>query len=128
MEDTRTPGGPTDGAEPPADELERGLADFLEALRVEAGSAKNTLGAYRGDVGRFLAYARERGARRWQDCTLELVVEHLERMRLAGAAEASVARALSAVRMCLRHQVLEGILATDPLALLAGPRLRRSLP
>jgi integrase/recombinase XerD len=109
-------------------ELARGLADFLEALRVEAGLAKNTLAAYRGDVERFLAFARERGVRRWRELAPELLVEHLERLRLGGAAEASVARALSALRMCLRHQVLEGALAADPLAHLEGPRLRRSLP
>jgi integrase/recombinase XerD len=109
-------------------ELARGLADFLEALRVEAGLAKNTLSAYRGDVQRFLAFARARGACRWREIGLELVVEHLERLRLGGAAEASVARALSALRVCLRHQVLEGVLAEDPLARLEGPRLRRSLP
>src|SRR5688572_15353653 len=43
-----------------------GLADFLEALRVEAGLARNTLTAYRGDAARFLAFAAERGARRWE--------------------------------------------------------------
>ena len=109
-------------------ELARGLADFLEALRVEAGLAKNTLSAYRGDVQRFLAFARARGVRRWRELGPELLVEHLERMRLGGAAEASVARALSALRMCLRHQVLEGLLGEDPLARMEGPRLRRSLP
>jgi hypothetical protein len=67
-------------------------------------------------VRRFLDFARARGTRRWRDISLELAVEHLERLRLDRAAEASVARALSAVRMCLRHQVLEGVLDRDPLA------------
>src|SRR5262245_11222269 len=110
------------------DELARGLDDFLEGLRVEAGLAKNTLAAYRGDVRRFLDYSRARGVRRWREITLDLVVEHLERLRQGRAAEASVARALSALRMCLRHQVLGGVLDRDPLARLEGPRLRRSLP
>src|SRR5262245_21951852 len=109
-------------------ELARGLEDFLEALRVEAGLAKNTLSAYRGDVQRFLAFAGERGVRRWRELGPELLVEHLERLRQGGAAEASVARALSALRMCLRHQVLEGVLVEDPLAHMEGPRLLRSLP
>jgi len=109
-------------------ELARGLDDFLEALRVEAGLAKNTLSAYRGDVQRFLAFAGARGVRRWRELDPELMVAHLEGLRLGGAAEASVARALSALRMCLRHQVLEGLLVEDPLAHLEGPHLRRSLP
>ncbi|NOT30177.1 MAG: site-specific integrase, partial [Planctomycetes bacterium] len=92
----------------PDDELRRGREDFLQALRVEAGSARNTLLAYRGDLARFLDFARARGLRRWRALELELVVEYLERLRRGGAAEASVARALSALRMCLRHLVREG--------------------
>jgi integrase/recombinase XerD len=122
----------TGEADPLGRTFAHGLADFLEALRVEAGLARNTLSAYRGDAARFLAFAAESGARRWEALAGErgagLVVAHLEELRAAGAAEASVARALSAVRMCLRHQVSEGRLAQDPLARLAGPRLRRSLP
>lgn len=109
-------------------EFVRGLADFLEALRVEAGLAQNTVRAYQSDLRRFLAFAQSRGVRRWRAVNGELVVEHLEELRLGGAAEASVARALSALRMCLRHQLREGLLTSDPLARLEGPRLRRSLP
>jgi len=109
-------------------EFTRGLADFLDALRVEAGLARNTLVAYRGDLERFLAFARARGVARWKKLEAELVLEHLEELRAAGLAEASVARALSALRSCLRHLVAEGVLARDPLALLAGPKLRRALP
>jgi integrase/recombinase XerD len=109
-------------------ELERGLAGFLEALRVEAGLARNTLRAYGGDLRRFLGFASARGVRRWGAIGPELTIEHLEALRAAGAAEASVARALSALRTCLRHQVREGVLAADPLARLEGPRLKRALP
>lgn len=111
---------------PPA--LRAGLADFLEALRVEAGLSGNTLAAYRGDVGRFLAFAALRGARDWPAVAPEHVVAHLSALRAAGAAEASVARALAAVRMALRHQVAEGRLERDPAALIAAPVLRRALP
>ena len=110
------------------DELARGLEDFLEALRVEAGLARNTLIAYRGDLARFFAYARARGVRRFSGVDLALVVGYLEDLRRGGAAEASVARALSAMRMCLRHRVQEGELAADPLVHLEGPRRARALP
>jgi integrase/recombinase XerD len=105
-----------------------GVEDFLEALRVEAGLARNTLGAYRADLERFLRFAAERGAAGWGDLDGDLLVAHLAALRAGGAAEASVARALSAVRMGLRHQVAEGRLERDPAALIAAPVLRRSLP
>ncbi len=109
-------------------EFAPGLGDFLEALRVEAALAPNTLAAYRRDLERFLRFARQRGRRRWRALTAELALEHLEACRRAGLSEASVARALSALRMCLRHQVQAGALERDPLALIEGPRLRRVLP
>jgi integrase/recombinase XerD len=121
--------GPPAGSTPRASpELREGLAEFLETLRVEAGLARNTLAAYRGDLERFLAWAARRSIGRWRTLDAETLVEHLEDLRLAGAAESSVARALSALRMCLRHQVREGRLKKDPLALMEGPRLRRALP
>ncbi len=122
----RAPAGPA--ASEPDDELRRGREDFLQALRVEAGSARNTLAAYRGDLTRFLAFARAHGLARWRALEPELVVEYLESLRRRGAAEASVARALSALRMCLRHMLREGLLAADPLVHLEGPRRARSLP
>jgi integrase/recombinase XerD len=127
MKGSRTGASPHAEPELPP-ELEHGLSGFLDALRVEAGLARNTLLAYRGDLRRFLAFAAERGARRWDALGSELAIEHLEALRAAGAAEASVARALSALRTCLRHQVREGVLAADPLARLEGPRLARTLP
>jgi integrase/recombinase XerD len=125
------------GVEPPREPSPRppipagfraGCADFLEALRVEAGLARNTLAAYRRDLYRFVRFAAERGAEAWGDLSPDRVVAHLAALRAAGYAEASVARALSAVRMALRHQVAEGRLVRDPTALIAAPVLARSLP
>ena len=109
-------------------ELARGVADFLEASRVEGGLSRNTLAAYRNDVEDFLRFALERRCVRWRAIVPALLLAYLEERRRSGLSEASVARRLSALRMCLRHQVLEGRLARDPLALIPGPRLRRILP
>ena len=105
-----------------------GLEDFLEALRVEAGLSRNTLAAYRRDITRFLGWAAERGVVRWEAIGPEEIVGHLAGLRASGAAEASVARVLSAVRMALRHQVSEGRLQRDPAALISSPILSRALP
>lgn len=112
--------------------LAAGMEDFLEALRVEAGLARNTLAAYRRDLTRFLGWAARGGggepARDWSDLGAERVVAYLTSRRDAGMAESSVARELSALRMALRHQVAQGRLERDPVALLAAPVLRRALP
>ncbi len=117
------------GARAPSGDLRRGLADFLDALRVEAGAARNTLAAYRRDLAAFLAWAAEHEPlARWSDVRPQTIVAWLNARRDAGAAEASVARALCALRMCLRHQLQEGRLERDPAALLSAPVLRRALP
>jgi integrase/recombinase XerD len=109
--------------------LAEGLEDFLEALRVEAGLSRNTLTAYRGDLEGFLGWAVERDdTKTWATIDPEMVVDYLSGARERGLAEASVARRLSALRMCLRHLVREGNLPHDPTALIAAPILARLLP
>ncbi len=116
------------GAQRARSELARGLSEFLEALRVEAGAARNTLAAYRRDLEHFLAFAAARGRVRWRALSGPLAIDYLEACRRSGLAEASVARRLSALRMLLRHARLEGWLERDPLAGIEGPRLARKLP
>ncbi len=104
------------------------LEDFLEALRVEAGLARNTLVAYRRDLVDFIAWADAAGADAPARVQPEHVVDWLADLRDRGLAEASVARHLAALRMLLRHLVAEGRLKRDPAALISAPVLRRSLP
>jgi integrase/recombinase XerD len=104
------------------------MGDFLETLRAEAGLARNTLTAYRGDLERFFAFANEAGVHTFEAIHADLIVDWLADRRERGQAEASVARALAAIRMCLRHLVQAGALKKDPTALLQTPHLARSLP
>ena len=125
--------GPGPESEPPAERLcpapfRPGLDDFLEALRVEAGLSKNTLAAYRRDLEPFLAWALEQGVGDWASIEADTVVDYLALGRREGKAEATLARRLSALRMALRHQVLEGRLERDPLRRISTPVLRRALP
>jgi len=108
--------------------LAAGLDEFLGSLRVEAGLARNTLAAYRRDLERFLLHAARAGLARWEELEAAHVLAHLASLRRAGAAQASVARALVAVRMAARFLLAEGVLARDPSALIPAPSLRRLLP
>ncbi len=112
----------------PSTEWRAGLADFLDALRVEAGLAKSTLEGYRRDLERFLAWAVQRGVRDWSELETDHVVDFLAHERARGLAEATVARGLSALRSCLRHLFASGRIRADPSARIDGPSLRRALP
>jgi integrase/recombinase XerD len=108
--------------------LRAGLEDFLEALRIEAGLAPSTLRAYRADLERSLAWLAERGARHPADWTPALVVDYLGARRATGAAEATVAHDLTALRMLCAHLIAERALARDPCALIRAPLLKSALP
>jgi integrase/recombinase XerD len=108
--------------------LAAGLADLLDTLRLEAGLAPNTLAAYRRDLERFLTSVARAGAIDYGAATQEVIVEHLADLRRSGAAEASVARALTSIKVLMRFLVGEGVLRRDPTGQLAAPKLRQLLP
>jgi len=110
------------------EEMAVALADFQEALRVEAGLSRNTLAAYRSDLKAFLAFAAARGARRCAAIKPAQVVDWLAERREAGMAEATVARGLAATRMLMRHLAAEGRIPRDPTARISAPALRPALP
>jgi integrase/recombinase XerD len=118
------------GEHPPAltTELRSDLADFLDALRVEAGLAKSTLTGYRADLVRFLAWAVPHGVASFRDLGPDHLTGFLAHERERGMSEATLARGLSALRTCLRHLCAAGRLDADPSTRIDGPTLRRALP
>mgnify|MGYP002628497294 CR=1 FL=1 len=122
-EESRELADPLDGSP-----FRLGLLDFLDALRVEAGVSKNTILAYRRDLEGFLVRMKQLGNADWESIASTDIVTHMAAMRAQGQAESSVARALAAIRMLLRHQVAEGLLLRDPCALITAPVLARYLP
>lgn len=123
------PASSAEGArEPLPTALREGLDDFLEALRVEAGAARNTLASYASGLERFLRWCARRGVREWSGIEGALVLDYLAARRTEGRKEATVAHDLTAVRMLARHLVREGVLPRDPTALLDSPMLVHALP
>ncbi|MEO0651438.1 MAG: tyrosine recombinase [Planctomycetota bacterium] len=101
------------------------LEEFLEVLRVEGGLSRHTLEAYRRDLRRFLLEVGPGGI---ESVDADRVVAHLGLLRRVGAAEASVARALAAIRSFVHFLVAEGDLQRDPTARVETPRLPTPLP
>ena len=55
-----------------------GLADFLQALRVEAGLARSTLATYRSELERTLAWLADRGEDDWSRLRPGTLVDYEE--------------------------------------------------
>jgi integrase/recombinase XerD len=112
--------------------FEHMLLDFLSYLEFERGLSRNTLEAYRGDLlqyGRFLD-ERELSA---LDAGPGDVADFLEGLARGSeerppASPATVHRKSACLRSFYRHLRRDGLLETDPTAVLSSPRRARKLP
>jgi integrase/recombinase XerD len=107
--------------------LEAHVRTFLNAVRVEKGLAENTIKAYRRDLEKFVAFARQR----------KLSTEHVERTDIVdflgtlyrkGLDSRSVARHLVTLRNFFRFALIEAYVEHDPSLTIESPKFRRSLP
>lgn len=100
---------------------------FLEMLAAERGASRNTLEAYRRDLGHFLAFLKkQRGRCRTADTALlRRYFAGLDREKLAAS---SAARRLSCLRQFFRFLFAEELRADNPATLLESPQAVRPLP
>jgi integrase/recombinase XerD len=111
---------------PDAATLSRLVSSFLDFCRVEKGLAANTLAAYGRDLDRFCAFAHRQCGDRPPDA--EGVRRYVDALYAGGLGGRSVARHLITLRNFFRFLLREGLIETDPTAVLALPRQRKSLP
>ncbi|WP_328411904.1 site-specific tyrosine recombinase XerD [Nocardia sp. NBC_00403] len=113
--------------------LAREIDAYLDHLAVERGAARNTLGAYRRDLGRYRDFLAGRGVI-GLDTVAESDVAEFTMMLRAGSADhpplaaGSVARALIAVRGLHRFAAAEGLTTTDVAHAVKPPAPGRRLP
>ncbi|MGC2422489.1 MAG: site-specific tyrosine recombinase XerD [Candidatus Acidiferrales bacterium] len=107
--------------------MEAQIRTFLNYLRVEKCLSKNTLEAYRRDMGRFAAFVGARGL----ECERVRrgdVVDYLSSLYHMRLDSRSVARHLASLRNFFRFALMEGFIADDPAASIESPKFRQSLP
>ena len=109
-------------------ELERCRGEYLNHLMVERNLAANTIAAYERDLRAYLAFLGERGTRRPDDVIRRDVEDFVAAKRADHAADASVNRALSAVKGFHRFMVREGLSSVNPTATLRAPKMGDHLP
>jgi len=100
---------------------------FLDAIWAERGLSENTLGAYRAD----LLALNQRLVSRKVDlirATRADILEYISWRVDGGAKPRSTARQLSSFRRFYRFLLREGVIAEDPTAQIAMPKIGRALP
>ena len=107
----------------------RHVEAFLEMMTAERGAARNTIEAYRRDIGDFFRFHRRApslaepiGAQ-----TADIRA-YLADLAARGLGPRSAARRVSALRQFFGFLLAEGIRADDPLAAIDAPRRSRALP
>ena len=103
------------------------LEHYLDAICMEKGLTENTLSTYRRDLETFALWLAERGTGLMSLDSIG-VYEYLAFRHKIGYSSRSTARFLSCVRGFYLHQVREGRLKENPLALVDSPKLPQSLP
>jgi integrase/recombinase XerD len=110
-------------------ELSRQVDDYLRHLRIERGSAKNTVVSYRRDLDAYLAELEMRGLEHPSHITSEFIAEYVESLTAKrGLAANSVARNVAAIRGLHDFWLREGILSFDVAAAVKPPKTARRLP
>jgi len=74
------------------------FAQYLDHLAIERGLSKNTLAAYRRDLGKYGAFLHSRGASQIDAVDSGLIADFLAEMRASGLGASSSARILVTVR------------------------------
>ena len=100
---------------------------FLDAIWAERGLSENTLGAYRADL---LALNQRLEGRKVDlvRATRADILEYISWRVDGGAKPRSTARQLSSFRRFFRYLLREGVIAEDPTAQIAMPKIGRALP
>ncbi|MEI7547269.1 MAG: site-specific tyrosine recombinase XerD [Actinomycetota bacterium] len=101
--------------------------EFLSWMASERGRSRNTLAAYRRDLGAYSQWLATHGSDLLtvQRAELDAFVQF---RRASGAAPSSVARQLAAVRMLHRFLVEESLRVDDPTADVEGVRVPAGIP
>lgn len=120
-------------AEVPSSSVGAEIEDYLTHLRIERGSAANTLSSYRNDLLRYGAFLLEREITGLRAIDESLVADFLQRLSTgddggSALSQRSMARVLASVRGAHRYWAGEGRTTHDPAKHVAAPKPRQSLP
>ncbi len=108
--------------------LGKHAGDFLTFLAVEAGLSENTILAYGRDLKAFLEFCDSEHLGKFEQFKPVIVQNYLHKLAKEQKSEASVKRALVAVRMFLSYAKMGGLIEDDFSAVLEGPKVWQKLP
>src|SRR2546425_1304712 len=108
------------------------VADFLLHLEHNVKASPQTVRCYRADLKEFQEFVSNGLLPRERSSLLTLdhhaIREYLSHLYERGVSRATVARKLASLRSLFRHLAQGGLVASNPAAMVATPKLERRLP
>jgi integrase/recombinase XerD len=111
-----------------AETLLRFVDAFVDHALVELGLSRHTCLAYRNDLVDFARFGARRGVATPGQVSRSVVTLYLFALRRRGAAHATVARRLAALKSFYKFLLREGVAAGDPTEDVGAPKMGRRLP
>lgn len=108
--------------------LDTVTGEYLDYLAVERGLARNTIAAYRRDLTTYCSYLERVGVESFEGVNRQIIEGFVGDRRDGGYSDASVERAVAAVKGLHAFLVRDGIVAQNPTAALRLPKKAERLP
>lgn len=103
------------------------LDSYLRHLTIERGLSKNTISAYRNDLGKYLEFLESQGES-VLSASSDVIAGFTSAQHTGGTANSSLARSIASVRGFHKYLVLENKRSDDPSTKARGPKLAMRLP
>ena len=108
--------------------LDTVTGEYLDYLAVERGLARNTIAAYRRDLTTYCSYLERAGVESFEGVNRQIIEGFVGDRCDGGYSDASVERAVAAVKGLHAFLVRDGIVAQNPTAALRLPKKAERLP
>ena len=107
--------------------MNRRIEEFLQFLLVERGLSKNTIQAYRTDLGDFSGFLSNKNIS-WEKVAYPVLVSFIEYLRKKNFSSYSIARKISSIKSFYKFLSAQKYIKEDPTMILESFKRERHLP
>lgn len=104
------------------------LAEYIIYLKIERGLSANTVISYKRDIEKYLTFLTEKKITQLDEISRFEILDFLQTLRQAGAADNSIIRMVSSLRKFHQYMKRESIMSDDPMQLIDTPKKASTLP
>lgn len=104
------------------------LAEYIIYLKIERGLSANTVISYKRDIEKYLTFLMEKKITQLDEISRFEILDFLQTLRQAGAADNSIIRMVSSLRKFHQYMKRESIMSDDPMQLIDTPKKASTLP